>query len=217
VHLDHELDVGSDRLAHRLDQPHHEAELLPGQGARRSAKRVHLQRPVAALDHALRGLRHRRRVPLGVIPAVGIGGHAASERAAEQLPDRHAERLADQVPAGDLKGGQRRHGDLAWSAVLGDLDVPCQPLDVEGVAADDVPGGELVDAGQKRVGLVDHAHLAQPDEAVVGLELQKGQFPPRRPDHGRLQVHDLHGSLLVICGGDVHDTMAAGPVSRSGH
>ena len=33
-----------------------------------------------------------RRLALGLIPAVRVGGHAIAELAAEQLPDRHAER-----------------------------------------------------------------------------------------------------------------------------
>jgi hypothetical protein len=77
------------------------------------------------------------------VPA-GRCRHAGAERPSKQLPDRHAERLAHQIPAGDLEGGQRGHGNLAGTAVLGDLEIPRQPVDVEGIGADDVPSSRTV-------------------------------------------------------------------------
>ena len=50
---------------------------------------------------------------LGAVPAVGVAEHAVAHPAAEELVDRHAERLAEDVPAGDLDRGDDGAVDMA--------------------------------------------------------------------------------------------------------
>jgi hypothetical protein len=70
---------------------------------------------------------------------------------------------------------------------------PRQSLHIKRVGADDIALGQLVQAGDQCVGLVDHAGLAEPALAVVGDQLYKGQLPPRGAHHHRIHLDDPHG------------------------
>ncbi len=194
VHLHHDGDVRADLVADRGDDLGREAELARVDLGGGGAERVDLQAPVAALDHLAGQAGERLRVTPALVPAVGVGGDAVAEAAAEQAPHRLAERLAHQVVAGDIEGGQGRLGDLAGAAVLRPVEAPGEPLDVERVHADHVAPGHLLDAGEQRVGLGDHAGLADAPEPLVGDQLDEGQLAPGRADHHRLDADDLHCS-----------------------
>ena len=72
------------------------------------AERIELERPIALGHHAPgRGVELLRRALDGV-PAVGVGLDLVAHGAAEQAVDRLVQRLAHDVPAGDLDQGACR-------------------------------------------------------------------------------------------------------------
>ena len=92
-----------------------EVQLLARDEALRGAERIELERLEALRENRLRGIQESFRRALGAIPAIGVAEHAVAHPAAEQLVDRHAEALAEDVPAGDLDGGD--HGAMDVAAV----------------------------------------------------------------------------------------------------
>src|SRR6266540_5251031 len=111
-------------------------------------------------------------------------------------PASYPQRLAHQVPARDVERGQGRLGDLAGPPVLGPLDVPGQPFDVERIAADDIARRQLAEAGEQGLGLVDHPYLADTDQPVIGHQLDECQLPPGRTDDSRHKFDNLHCRIL---------------------
>src|SRR4029077_21068434 len=77
---------------------------------------------------------------------VGVAAQALMDLAAEQLVDRLAHRLADDVPAGHLDATQhaeqRRIGALAVALAV---DVPPERLDAEGIAVLDMALEDVLD------------------------------------------------------------------------
>jgi hypothetical protein len=195
VHLHHQLDLGPDGVPDGVDDVDRQPEVGLAELGRGGSEGVDLEAPVAATGDLAGEPRDHLGVAVALVPAVGVRRHPVAEAPAEQLPHRHPGGLADEVVAGDVEGGQGRLGDLAGPAVLGPVDLPGQPLDIEGVHAEHVAPGQLVDAGHQGVGLVDHAGLADPPEPLVGDQLHEGQLPPGRADHHRLDPDDLHRDL----------------------
>ena len=113
VHLDHEIDVRTDRLADGRD----DGQRSPARGGVETdagrPERVELHRPVAARHHRGGQLRDPVGLEIRLVPAVGVGRHPVPEPPAEELPDRHTQCLTDDVPRGDVEGGQRGLAVLA--------------------------------------------------------------------------------------------------------
>ena len=150
MHLDHQVDVGSDRLAHGRDHAHGGAHLGGAQADAGGRERIELHRPVAAGHDAHRQLGDPRRLVVGLVPAVGVGRHPIAEAPTEELVDRDAEVLADEVPRCEVERGEGRLAVLAGPAVLEALDRPGEALDVERVRPEDVATGQLADDGRER-------------------------------------------------------------------
>ena len=125
VGLDHQVDVGSDRVAdrpHDVDREVLVAAVLDPPGG---PERVELHRRVAARDDLAGLAGDGLGRPLGPVPAVGVDADPVADLAAEQRVDRLPGRLADDVPARDLDRGDGRHVDLAAVGV----DVADHPLE----------------------------------------------------------------------------------------
>ncbi len=167
------LHVGADGLADGADDIRGAAQIGGGNLGARRAERVELHRAVAARDDARGERGDRGRLALGLVPAVGVRGNAIAEASAEQLPDRHAERLPHQVPAGDIERRERRLAHLFRPRVLGALDVPGEPLEVERIGADHVARRELVDARDERGRPVHHPDLGHAGQAGVGRRARR--------------------------------------------
>ena len=199
VHLDHDLDIGPNRLADRS----HELDGLPLLRRRQrhpgATEWIELERGVATSNGVERFLCDRDRVAVGLVPAVRIRSHAVAVFPAQKLPDRNVQFLTDEVPAGEIERSQGRLCDLTWPAVLRALDVERQRLPVERISSDDITVGELGDAGDQRVRLVDHADLAEATPAVVRDELDEGELAPRCSDDGRDDLDDPHASTALAC------------------
>jgi hypothetical protein len=192
VHLDKDLDVGSDRISHglhQLDRAHPLGTIeLPQAGA----ERVELERPVAALDDPPRGGLEVLRRALDGVPAVRVRLDAIAHTAAEQAVHRLAERLADDVPAGHLQHGDARHDDLAGAPVVELHEALDERFDLERIRARDAVLEDLGEIAEERFGAADHAGLADAGEPVVGRQLDQGEIAPRRADDAGSQAGDLH-------------------------
>ena len=123
--------------------------------------------------------------------AGGIGLHAVELAAAEQPPDRHAERLAENIPERDVDGAdggdahaaprQLRHGVAgARGAVVAHAVVEHLPddADVGRVAADQLRADLVVQHVDQRAIAAGAAGgvlaFAPADQPVIGLDAQDG-------------------------------------------
>jgi hypothetical protein len=68
-----------------------------------------------------------------------------------------------------------------------------QALHVERVETRDVSRHRLLQVAMQRVGVVEHPHLAEAADALVGEHLDDAEVPPRGPEHVRAHPGNLHG------------------------
>ena len=108
----------------------------------------------------------------GVAGNVGVKANAVAAGAAEELIDRHAERLALDVPEGDLDGangaGQHRAAPPARAAIH---RLP-QAFDAGGVLADQVARQRLDGAGDGRL-LAGHMALTESGDPGVSVDFDE--------------------------------------------
>ena len=122
--------------------------------------------------------------------AVAVEADAVAELAAEQLVDRHAERLAREVPEGDLDAGHRRDRRAGHRAVeeAGAAHLLEEHIHVERVLADDVL---LEGVDHRRAALAAVDALAVADHPLVRVDAHVGRVAV--PLHlCRADVRDLH-------------------------
>ncbi len=194
VGVEHQLHVG----AHRL----------PGRAHRGHVGLVELQHPEALRHEVPAGPRHRVRCL--VAQETRVGGQARAQGPAQQLVDRRAAHLAEQVPQRDLDAADREHPEptppVDHGPAMHQVD---HRLDAQRVLADD----------QRRQALLDDAHhrerravgegLAEPGDALVGVhpheDLLAGAAGP-----GRRRVHrpERDGERHGLDGGDLHGGQA---------
>jgi hypothetical protein len=178
VRIEHELDVRPDRFA---DHAH---ALSVGFG--REPRDLYLERAIAVLEvHGGLTPEIIRALAVAIVEAGDVGGHARTQRAAEQGVHGPIRRLAHEIPERDVDGADRRHElaallrqrrDAAHARVSQREQVLPDALDAERILADDQRPDALED-------LVDRAHallttlgqerpvrLADPDEPGVGRQ-----------------------------------------------
>src|SRR5204863_5738645 len=102
----------------------------------RRTERIELHRGVAARRDVAGPFRKRVRGSVSAVPAVGVDTDAVANATAQQLMDRLAGRLADDVPAGNLDRRDCRHVDLAAVGVDVASHLLVEQLDLAGVQAD---------------------------------------------------------------------------------
>ena len=190
VHLDIELNVRSDGLAHRPDQLDRLAELLPAELEVAAAEGVELHPPVAALDHAPSRLRKFTGRALHGVPAVGVSFDAIVNLAADQAVDRLSAGFADGVPAGHLHHGQSRHHHLARPAEIEQGQPSVQGFDVVDLVTDNV-AAHVPEVFEHRVGAADDARLPVADDAGVGLDDKIGDIAPGSAQGQGAEIGDL--------------------------
>src|SRR4051794_38106448 len=190
VTLEQDLDLGAYGGANGGDERVRRRELLPRQPQPPAPERVALERAVPPLDDPRRALRERFRRSLAGVPAVRVRVDALVARAAEQPVHGLARCLPDQIPAGDLDSGERGHVHRAAAEELVAKDGRDQVLDVEWVAADEVPPRERLDVRDDGLLEVVQRRLAQPDQAVVGVDLDVDEVAPRGAEDRRADGGD---------------------------
>ena len=174
VHIDQDVQLGKTR-ADRRENVVGELQFIVADEALRGAERVDLQRVEAHGDDVLRRRHEMRRRALGAIPAVGVGENGVADLAAEQLPDRHAEVLAEDVPARDLDGGDGGAMDVA--AV--ERDAVEHPLREGADVLWILPDDEMLQLAHRRFGRLDETverALAEPDQAGVGVDVDEEEI-----------------------------------------
>jgi hypothetical protein len=210
VGVDENLDVGSDRLAHRL----HALRILPDRIHDRTLVLVlerlacdrHLEPPETVGDPLLRG----RCQLLAVEKAESecrVDRHALA-RTAKQLPDRKAERLALDVPEREIDRGERVRGIAGLTARHdGPVDLLPDAFGEQRIVADEVRRDHTVDHLRDHV-LFGDGRQSVTDDAGVGLDLdiaggQRG-FPVDA--HQR----DVQRNIQRRCGdaGDFHSGLS---------
>ena len=151
--------------------------------------------------------------------------HAVAGLAAQELPDRLAEGLSEDVPHGDLDRGEGRHEHRAAAVAGADEHAAPVALDLGRVLADEVPLVGL-DGGLDHFALVGQGALAQAGDPLVGVELDEDEVlvvagvDEEGPEVGDLEVEGLgvfEGSfegagLLGLVGGE-----SAGGGGGGGH
>jgi len=188
LHLLHVVEV-AERRDERAGHVHHELDA-----------EVHLEEREAARHALLQGLAHVAAAALRV--RVAVAADAVAPPAAEQLPHRHAPRLARDVPAREL---DRAHAARLAAVAAELLDAAEDLLDVARVLAEDAALQDF------RVGAAGGvAHLAVADEALVRVDLHERAALRRAVDVREADVRDLEGGRIDCV--DVHVSVLYGVV-----
>jgi len=169
---------------------------------------VELEHAEALRDEVPARARHRlRRL---VAQEARVGGQARALGPAQELVDRRAAHLAEEIPQRDLDAADREHAE------------PAAPVD-HGAAVHEIhhrlDAQRVLSHDQRGQALLDHAHhrerrpvgegLAQPGDVLVGVhaheDLLAGAAGPRRRRAHRLERDgERHG----LDGGDLHGGQA---------
>ena len=182
-------------------------EIVEQIGAGRGIARAHQERIVVAARDPVVGGAGAGVVDPDFFPA----------EAAEQLVDRQAGRLAEQVPEGEIDRGIAPHLDAASGKtrkMVTDLGHQRAgvALDPERVFPQKVRRAGLVDVGDRRLGIAEG--LAETPEALVGLKLDPDEVAELGELDG-LECGDLH--LVASPGLPAGFKMiAAGPGAHKG-
>ena len=114
----------------------------------------------------------RQSLAPGSVDVIVAANAARIERAAQQLVDRHSERLAANIPQrlidARYRGSHHRTGAIEGVNVHRLPDV----LDLHRIRADQKVA-EIVDAGHDGAGFAFERALAPADQALVGFELDE--------------------------------------------
>ena len=209
-----EQEVGSiaDGLTNRSGDSYRSAEVVEARhvavecGVRPGRVELHRIEPAAYLEGCLVGGLRRVAVdvgPFGIGVEVGIGARRVVNTSAEQIADRLAGVLADNVPAGDLDtahdADKRRIGA---QGIATRIDLPPEQFDPIRVGVDDPALGDVVD--HRRHGVrpdSSNIDLAVADHARIGCELDDDEILATEvrgpiPDDERGAVSDLHPATL---------------------
>ena len=207
VDVAHQVDVGADALAHH-------AHALEGDVDRRLAPALHLHLAEAHVSEPRAGLRQivdRVRTHQG---AARVRRDARAQPA-EQRAHRLAHRLALEIPARHVDGGQCERIDAAGPRVArGAPALRSDRLDLRGIVADDELAQRLhrgLERGRERAA---EERDADPGEPLIRAELERDELTRvggrgkaddervvgRRAQHPRGDVRDLHHTLLTTRG-----------------
>ena len=192
--VDQDQRVGRKLLPERAHDVVGEVELRLGDEALRRAERIELERLEALGEHRARRLEKGLRRALRAVPAVGVAEHAVAHAAAEQLVDRRAERLAEDVPAGDLDRRDHRAVDVAAIERDAVEEALGERTDAARVLADD----EMLEFAHAGFGGADEAverPLADAVQALVGHDLDEQPVLPAGADGVGLDPGDAHAWL----------------------
>ena len=179
--LDHQVDIGADRVSHGGDDIDRLVLIALRLRAPCRAERVELQRPVACGDHIDRGASEGVGCPVDLVPPVGVDRDPVAHEPTEQFVERHAERFALDVPTGDLDRRDRGSMDLAPLRVEIAGEMQHERFGRERVASDD-HGFQFVYGRLDRVAEAVEGPLAQAVNAFVGVDAHEQPVLPAVAD-----------------------------------
>jgi len=113
VDVDEDQRIGGKIFAKRPNDIIRKVQLRRADEALRRSKRIELQGLEAFGNDLPRRIEDALRRALRPIPAISVAEHSFADSAAQELMDRNAERLAENIPASDLDGGDDRPVDVA--------------------------------------------------------------------------------------------------------
>ena len=129
---------------------------------------------------------------LGDVAAIGmtVNQCALSRASTQQLIQRHARELREDVPQRDIDCGNRRHRHRPPSPVRAAIEKLPGVLDPSGVATDQVGNDVLLQVrGNGELAAIQR-RVAEPDDARARLDPERDEIAPwTGDDHAR--VHDL--------------------------
>src|SRR5207249_9421871 len=88
--------------------------------------------------------------------------------------------------------------DLRGARVVGADHPTRERIERERVRADDVRRHGFVEIAEERAGVVDHAHLADTLDALVGTHHDEREVAPGGAEHERADLGDLHPLIPVV-------------------
>ncbi len=189
ITLEHQVVFITDDFTHRF----HGLEVFRHAGltVRRAVAEAHLEGLETLVLEFLGFLLHRLEV--GAVELAVVAGNLLLGAAAQQLEHGLVDRLAQDVPDGQVHRRDGGHGHaLAAPGVGGAVHALPQVFVVPGVLADDQGRQVLVDDGLGDLGR--QGHIAQADDAVVGLHFHHGPGMETEGAHGLgLGVEQVHG------------------------
>ena len=169
------------------------SQLLP-----RGAEGVELDRTVALRERALRRVAELGGRALHRVPAVRVGGDPLAYRSPEEPIHGLTERLSHDVPARHLDHREGGHCDLPCAGVVVADHAAREGLDRERIGADDMCRHGFFEIAEERAGVVDHANLADAADSLVGADDDEREVAPRRAEHERPDLRDLHPLSPVV-------------------
>ena len=190
--VDEHLNVGPDRRAHRGDMIHSAPKLGRIGIAPQTPERIELQAAIARGDDLAGGRGGGADSRLWVVPAVGVGGNFGAHRAAEQIEDRLSQRLAADVPEGELDRRNSAVEDRPAARILVAIHRLDEALDLERRGAEHIAGGHMVDGRGDGARLPLHRALAEPREPGVGVHAGENEIVPPMADQEHFNAGDLH-------------------------
>ena len=195
VDVEQQVDVRTDRVAHRAHDLHGAPDVLlrdvRAPGARH---RVELHRGEPALDHGLGSARVVLRLLHLVAPAVRVDANARAAGTAEEIVDRLLGGLADDVPQRllDAGGGAIEFQRAAPLRVVVERDLQ-DVTDLERIAPDQI-AAELLDlCGDGAVAVILAVGFAPPDDPGIGLDAHEDEvLAPAGMDRKAFDAGDFH-------------------------
>src|SRR5262249_24929792 len=121
-----------------------------------------------------------------------VDAHLVAATAAEQLVDRHTERLTLQIPQGLLNAADGRGNHRPTWVARAVIHEPPEVLDPMGILTDQ-PLLEVTDGLDGRLVRTDTVRLPRAVQVVVGQNAQEDSILAPNVHEKSLDVSDLHG------------------------
>jgi hypothetical protein len=109
---------------------------------------------------------------------VAVDHHRITRRAAEQLVDRHVQRLAEQIPQRGIDRRNRRHRDRTAPPVRAFVEVLPDVFDPARVAANQERNDVVAQVTADRQLAAVQRGVAQAGQPVLGGELERDELRP---------------------------------------
>src|SRR3954447_11478431 len=128
---------------------------------------------------------------------VAVNQNAFAAFASEQVVHRRIERLALDVPEGNVYRGDRGHGNGPAPPIRPAIEVLPEVLGVEGIATHDAGNHVITEIARDREFAAVERSIAQAIDALIRLNLEGDEVSPRR-SNVHVCIGDLQGRLCSL-------------------